>query len=395
MIKHTTALNKIAQLKKKIWCLQGGQGSAKTFSVCIIIMNHLATKKGKEWYIVSSELSKMRDTVLKDCINILSLLGYEYKATGVDFGSPKITFPSGSFVRFIGLDKDDVGKGLRSDGVYVNEANKINFESYRELTSRAKKVILDYNPNVEFWVHKHIIPRTDCDYLKLTFEDNEHLSKEEKSEILRYYELGYDDEGNIKNEYWANKWRVYGLGETGGIEGAIFENYKIIDTLPDDARLLGHGMDFGYTNDPSTIISLYKYNDEIILHEELYKTSLLNSDIIAICKQKELGTSLYIYADAAEPKSIAEIRRAGIRIQPATKGADSINYGIQLMQEQKLLVTKSSTNLIKEFQSYVWATDKKGERINKPVDYNNHAIDAIRYAFMMLFGKSKGKYYIS
>ena len=395
MIKHTTALNKIAQLKKKIWCLQGGQGSAKTFSVCIIIMNHLATQKGKEWYIVSSELSKMRDTVLKDCINILGLLGYEYKATGVDFGSPKITFPSGSFVRFIGLDKDDVGKGLRSDGVYVNEANKINFESYRELTSRAKKVILDYNPNVEFWVHKHIIPRTDCDYLKLTFEDNEHLSKEEKSEILRYYELGYDDEGNIKNEYWANKWRVYGLGETGGIEGAIFEHYKIIDTLPDDARLLGHGMDFGYTNDATSIVSLYKYNDEIILHEELYKTSLLNSDIIAICKQKELGTSLYIYADAAEPKSIAEIRRAGIRIQPATKGADSINYGIQLMQEHKILVTKSSTNLIKEFQSYVWATDKKGERINKPVDYNNHAIDAIRYAFMMLFGKNKGKYYIS
>ena len=275
------------------------------------------------------------------------------------------------------------------------EANKINFESYRELTSRAKKVILDYNPNVEFWVHKHIIPRTDCDYLKLTFEDNEHLSKEEKSEILRYYELGYDDEGNIKNEYWANKWRVYGLGETGGIEGAIFEHYKIIDTLPDDARLLGHGMDFGYTNDATSIVSLYKYNDEIILHEELYKTSLLNSDIIAICKQKELGTSLYIYADAAEPKSIAEIRRAGIRIQPATKGADSINYGIQLMQEHKILVTKSSTNLIKEFQSYVWATDKKGERINKPVDYNNHAIDAIRYAFMMLFGKNKGKYYIS
>ena len=395
MIKHTTALNKIAQLKKKIWCLQGGQGSAKTFSVCIIIMNHLATKKGKEWYIVSSELSKMRDTVLKDCINILGLLGYEYKATGVDFGSPKITFPSGSFVRFIGLDKDDVGKGLRSDGVYVNEANKINFESYRELTSRAKKVILDYNPNVEFWVHKHIIPRSDCDFLKLTFEDNEHLSKEEKSEILRYYELGYDSEGNINNEYWANKWKVYGLGLTGGIEGAIFEHYKIIDTLPDDARLLGHGMDFGYTNDPTSIISLYKYNDEIILHEELYKTSLLNSDIISICKQKELGTSLYIYADAAEPKSIAEIRRSGIRIQPATKGADSINYGIQLMQEQKILVTKSSINLIKEFQSYVWSTDKKGERINKPVDYNNHAIDAIRYAFMMLFSKNKGKYYVS
>ena len=395
MIKHTTALNKIAQLKKKIWCLQGGQGSAKTFSVCIIIMNHLATKKGKEWYIVSSELSKMRDTVLKDCINILGLLGYEYKATGVDFGSPKITFPSGSFVRFIGLDKDDVGKGLRSDGVYVNEANKINFESYRELTSRAKKVILDYNPNVEFWVHKHIIPRSDCDFLKLTFEDNEHLSKEEKSEILRYYELGYDAEGNIKNEYWANKWKVYGLGLTGGIEGAIFEHYKIIDTLPEGARLLGHGMDFGYTNDPSAITSVYKYNDSIILDEEVYSTGLLNSDIIRLCKQRSIGTALYIYADAAEPKSIAEIKRAGIRVMPAKKGADSINFGIGLMQEQDIIITKRSKNVIKEFQSYTWAKTRTGERLNKPTDINNHAIDGIRYCIMELFGKPKGVYHVS
>jgi phage terminase large subunit len=349
MIKHTTALNKIAQLKKKIWCLQGGQGSAKTFSVCIIIMNHLATKKGKEWYIVSSELSKMRDTVLKDCINILGLLGYEYKATGIDFGSPKITFPSGSFVRFIGLDKDDVGKGLRSD----------------------------------------------CDFLKLTFEDNEHLSKEEKSEILRYYELGYDAEGNIKNEYWANKWKVYGLGLTGGIEGAIFEHYKIIDTLPEGARLLGHGMDFGYTNDPTAITSVYKYNDSIILDEEVYSTGLLNSDIIRLCKQRSIGTALYIYADAAEPKSIAEIKRAGIRVLPAKKGADSINFGIGLMQEQDIIITKRSKNVIKEFQSYTWAKTRTGERLNKPTDINNHAIDGIRYCIMELFGKPKGVYHVS
>lgn len=395
MIKVTTALNKICALKKRIWCLQGSQGAAKTYSACIIIIDLLAQEKNKEYYIVSSELSKMRDTVLKDFVNIITDRQIDCRMTGIEHGSPKIIFSTGSFVRFIGLDKDDVGKGLRSDLVYVNEANKINFESYRELTSRAKRIIIDYNPNVEFWAHKEVIPREDCDFLKLTFLDNEYLSKEERAEILIYKTKGYNEDGTIKSEYWANKWQVYGLGNTGGIEGVIFESFKEIDQVPEGARLLGHGMDFGYTNDPTAITSIYKYNDSIILDEEIYSTGLLNSDIIRLCKQQSIGTALYIYADAAEPKSIAEIKRGGIRIMPAKKGADSINFGIGLIQEQDIIITKRSKNVIKEFQSYTWAKTRTGERLNKPIDINNHAIDGIRYCIMELFGKPKGVYHVS
>jgi phage terminase large subunit len=395
VIKVTTALNKICALKKRIWCLQGSQGAAKTYSACMIIVNNLMANPKKECYIVSSELSKMRDTVLKDCINIIDQLGIKCKMTGIDFGSPKIVFPTGSFIRFIGLDKDDVGKGLRSDLVYVNEANKINFESYRELTSRAKRIIIDYNPNVEFWAHSEVIPRDDCDFIKLTFLDNEYLSKEERAEILRYKEKGYNEDGTIKSEYWANKWEVYGCGNTGGIEGVIFESFKQVDQLPEGARLLGHGMDFGYTNDATAITSIYKYNDSIILDEEVYSTGLLNSDIIRLCKQQSIGTALYIYADAAEPKSIAEIKRGGIRVIAAKKGADSINFGIGLMQEQDIIITKRSKNVIREFQSYTWAKTRTGERLNKPIDMNNHAIDGIRYCIMELFGKPKGVYHVS
>jgi len=395
VIKVTTALNKICALKKRIWCLQGSQGAAKTYSACIIIIDLLAQEKNKEYYIVSSELSKMRDTVLKDFVNIITDRQIDCRMTGIEHGSPKIIFSTGSFVRFIGLDKDDVGKGLRSDLVYVNEANKINFESYRELTSRAKRIIIDYNPNVEFWAHKEVIPREDCDFLKLTFLDNEYLSKEERAEILIYKTKGYNEDGTIKSEYWANKWQVYGLGNTGGIEGVIFESFKEIDQVPEGARLLGHGMDFGYTNDPTAITSIYKYNDSIILDEEIYSTGLLNSDIIRLCKQQSIGTALYIYADAAEPKSIAEIKRGGIRIMPAKKGADSINFGIGLIQEQDIIITKRSKNVIKEFQSYTWAKTRTGERLNKPIDINNHAIDGIRYCIMELFGKPKGVYHVS
>jgi phage terminase large subunit len=394
MIKITTAINKIAALNKRIWCLQGSQGAGKTYSVCIFIIEWLKVEGNKECYIVSSELTKMRDTVLKDCINILTDLGIVHKASGVDFGQPKITFPNGSFIRFIGLDKEDVGKGLRSDLVYVNEANKINFESYRELTSRAKKIILDYNPNREFWVHKEVIPREDCDFLKLTFEDNEFLSKEERSEILNYKKRGYNDDGSIKSEYWANKWQVYGLGNIGGIEGAVFTNYKTIKQLPPEARLLGHGLDFGYTNDPTAVVSIYKYNDEIIADEEIYQTGLLNSDIARLCKQNKIGTTHYIYADLAEPKSIQEIKRQGVRITGATKGRDSVNYGINLIQEHNLVVTERSKNIIKELQNYKWATDRTGEKLNKPIDAYNHIIDALRYVFIMALDKKKGQYYV-
>lgn len=385
MIQPTTALRKICALKKRIWCLQGSQGAAKTYSVCIILVNHLISQRGKEWYIVSAELSKMRDTVLKDIINIIDLLGVDCKKTGIDFGSPKITFPSGSFIRFIGLDKDDVGKGLRSDGVYVNEANKINFESYRELTSRAKKVIIDYNPNNEFWAHKEVIPRDDCDFLKLTFLDNEYLSAEERSEILRYKAKGYNPDGSIKSEYWANKWQVYGLGNIGILEGAVFDNWTIIDNIPPEARMIGCGLDFGYTNDPSALVAVYTWNGKRVVDELCYQTGLLNSQIVPF-----IPKDATVYADSAEPKSIEEIRLKGVDIQGAKKGADSIVYGIQVMHDQEYLVTKRSVNLINELRKYAWRKDRKtNEKINKPIDDYNHAIDALRYHEVMDLGQPK------
>jgi len=148
-MKATTALRKISALKKKVWCIQGGQGAGKTISILILLTNHALKNPNKEIYIASAELSKMRDTVLKDFIKILRSFGLYEKVnlTGVTNGQPLCIFPNKSFIRFIGLDKEDIGKGLRSDIVYLNEANKTNFETYRELTSRAKRKILDYNPN--------------------------------------------------------------------------------------------------------------------------------------------------------------------------------------------------------------------------------------------------------
>jgi phage terminase large subunit len=165
------------------------------------------------------------------------------------------------------------------------------------------------------------------------------------------------------------------------LEGVIFSNWKSIDKLPTEAKLIGIGLDFGYTNDPTAAVEIYNYNGTRILNELVYRTGMLNSDIAKI-----LPKHVPIYADSSEPKSIDEIKRYGITIKGVTKGKDSINYGIDVMQQQEYLVTSQSTNLIKELRAYCWDVDKQGTRLNTPIGTNDHAITAVRYHEMETLG---------
>ena len=176
------------------------------------------------------------------------------------------------------------------------------------------------------------------------------------------------------------------------LEGVVFSNWKVIDKIPNEAKLLGYGVDFGYSVDPSTIIEVYNLDGKRILNEICYETGLVNTEIA-----KRMKSEVIAYADSSEPKSIEEIRRTGQKIKGVTKGADSINFGIQIMQSQSYLVTSKSANLIKELRSYCWDKDRKtGAQIGKPVDYMNHAIDAVRYHEMESLGRGAnfGKYNI-
>jgi phage terminase large subunit len=191
------------------------------------------------------------------------------------------------------------------------------------------------------------------------------------------------------SNYWANWWKVYGEGQLGMLEGVVLNNWQLIDKIPTEARLLGIGLDFGYTNDPTAIVEVYNWNGKRIVNELCHQTGMLNSDIARLLPKKVI-----VYADSSEPKSIDEIRKHGIMIKGVTKGKDSINYGIDIMQQQDYLVTSNSTNLIKELRSYIWDTDKSGKRLNKPIDHHNHAIDAWRYHEMETVGinSNYGKY---
>jgi len=372
MIQVTTALNKITSSSKKITVVQGGQGASKTFSILMLLIDHASNVEGREILILSAELTKMRLTVIKDFVKIMQMFGI-YQDSRFISGT-LYRFRNGSFIKFIGLDKSDVGKGLRSDVAYFNEVNKIDSETYRQVASRSKKVYADFNPDAEFFIHTEVITREDCDFLKLTFQDNEMLDKGEKEEILRYKELGYNEQGEVINKYWANKWRVYGLGEVGAIDGAVFEHWETIE-MPSDARLLYYGCDFGYATSKFAVLGIYNWNGRKVLKQFVYKTNLTNQQGAEEFKRMGYGGGV-VYCDSAEPKSIRELQIAGIQAVKCDSKQDIKTFAIQSLNEQSFYVDENSTDLIDELRYYVY--DEKTGKAKK--SNRDHLMDAMLYA---------------
>ena len=378
MLIETTAAKKINALKKRIKIIQGGTSASKTFSTLFILINKAMFYDNLEISVVAESIPHLRRGAVRDFEKIMKW-GRRYTQTSFNKSLLKYQFQNGSFIEFFSADDASKLRGARRDILYINECNNVSFDAYNELSIRTKKEIyLDFNPSNEFWVHNELKGEDDTDFIILTYKDNEALDEGIVQQI---------EKNRLKaktSTYWRNWWLVYGEGKIGQLQGAVFSNYKIIDTIPTEARLIGIGLDFGYTNDPTSIIEVYKLNETRILNEVTYQTGLLNSDIA-----KLLPKNVPVYADSAEPKSIADIQRYGITIKGVTKGKDSINYGIDVMQREDYLVTSQSTNLIKELRSYCWDTDKTGKRLNKPIDNFNHAIDAVRYHEMETLGMNK------
>jgi len=222
--KPTKAFYKISKLVKQtdLAIIQGGQGAGKTISILMLLIDYVYRNK-VEVTICSAELSKLKGTAINDFVKILKDYNI-FNKNNWNKSEFIYRFDSGGFIEFIGLDKSDVGKGRRRQIIFINEANKISLEKYTDITARGEKIIVDYNPDGRFYIHDLV---TETNFINLTFEDNEYLPIKEKENILNYYKLGYDEDGTIKNEYYANKWRVYGLGQIGSVEGRIYYWNKI------------------------------------------------------------------------------------------------------------------------------------------------------------------------
>ena len=364
--------------RKKV--IPGGTSAAKTFAILIILIQKAIRHRNIEISIVSESVPHLRRGAIRDFLKIMKGSG-RYQDAHYNRTLLTYTFSSGSFIEFFSADEESKVRGARRNILFINECNNLSFSTYHQLAIRTShSIYLDFNPSNEFWVHTELIGSPDVEVLTLTYKDNEALPKS----IVLDIETARDKA--VDSAYWLNWWRVYGLGQLGTLQGVVFDNWEIIKDIPEHARLIGYGLDFGYTNDPTAIAAVYKYNDTVVFDEVIYETGLTNQDINVKLESNGVKKVSEIIADSAEPKSIEELKRFGWRVQGASKGKDSINAGIQVMQQYRFLVTERSTNLIKELRQYMWETDKTGKNLNKPIDSYNHLMDAIRYLSIMKLG---------
>ena len=386
MFKQTTAQVKISKLRKRVRIVQGGTSSSKTFSIIPMLIDYAYKNAGSEISIVAETIPQLRRGALKDFLKIMDWINF-YSDDQFNKSTLKYTFKNKSYIEFFSADQPSKLRGARRDVLFINEANNITFEAYHQLAIRTKKFIyLDYNPTSEFWVHTEINSDKDAELIILTYKDNEALDESLVKEIEKARDKAES------SSYWANWWKVYGLGEIGSLQGVVFDNWQQVDDIPADAKLISYGMDFGFTNDPTTLIGVWKSEGKIWVDELLYRTNMTNNDIGNFLKSIQFERKELI-CDSAEPKSIEELRRQGFNVQPALKGADSINIGIDILKRYELCVTKRSTNLIKELRAYQWETDREGKLTGKPIDTMNHLIDPLRYVGLLrLNNRPSGKY---
>jgi phage terminase large subunit len=387
---RTTAVNKVRELKRFVKGVQGGSSASKTYSILAVEIDHCTKNPYTETSVVAESIPHLKRGAMRDFMKIMTVTG-RFNAARWNATDFRYKFANGSYIEFFSADDDSKLRGARRDRLYMNEANNLSFHAYTELAARTKQsVILDWNPVNEFWFHSELMQDEDVDFLILTYKDNEACPKSARDFI---------EKARVKaetSEYWANWWKVYGLGQVGTLQGAIYEDFEVVEGIDvSRAKFVALGLDWGFSNDPTALVAIYRQGDCLLIQELLYSTGLTNQDIADKLRTLGITRAWEIVADSAEPKSIEEIYRLGFNIKPAEKGPDSVRNGIDILKRFKLQVTKDSTNLIKELRSYTWATDKEGKNTGVPIDSFNHACDAMRYvALNKLRVSNSGKYVV-
>ena len=395
--KVRRAIHDYGSIPPRIISNRGGTRSGKTFAI-LQMLNELveADSAGEVTSVVSESLPHLKRGAIRDFEAIIGRpldKDARWNASNLTY-----TYDNGGKLEFFSADSPDKVLGPSRKRLFINECNHIPFETFRQLAVRTSGTIfLDYNPAEAFWCTDKVEPRDNCITVHSTYKDNVHtntgksfLSDEQVREI----------ESNKGDSNW---WKVYGLGEIGTLEGLIY-HFTIIPELPDPEGLTEvQGMDFGFTNDPTARVRCLVDSKRKIVYarERCYQTHMQNKHIIDDLRADGVPADVPIYADCAEPKSIAEIQDAGFNVIPCSKDApvksDKLKFQIQWMQGWELRVTADSLNLINEGRNYIWATDRDGNRQTYPIDKFNHLLDALRYAIWTRFSENAGygEYHIS
>ena len=348
---------------------QGGTSSGKTYSIMQVLFCIACETRGQVITVVGQDIPNLKAGPLRDALKIYSDSDQVAACVKLYNKTERIFhFSNETIIEFKSYDDAQDAKSGKRDYLFVNEANGIEVNIYNELALRTRsRIYIDYNPNSAFWVHDNLIGRPD---VQLIISDHRHnpfldLVMHNKIESLRDVDL--------------EQWKVYARGLTGKITGLVLKNWHICEAIPPGAKLIAAGLDFGFSNDETGCIEVYKQNGELWINELIYETGLTNPDISERLAQLGLNKNTKIIADSAEPKSIEELRRLGWRITGVKKGADSIKNSIDILKRYWLNITRNSINLRTELGRYKWRVDKAGRALNEPVDNWNHLIDPLRY----------------
>lgn len=367
---------------------EGGTRSGKTYAnLQLLDLISEAEVKPTITSVVSETLPHLKKGAIRDFQDIMQRDGrWEDSAwSKTDF---IYTFPNGSIMEFFGVDNAARVHGPARDRLFINEAQNVDWESARQLMIRTKGLVMwDYNPTHRFWAHEKFEGDPNCVHVHSTYKDNEKLA----ASIIAKIEANKND---------VNWWRVYGKGLVGVLEGLVFPRFTQVDTLPDPAGFTEtYGMDFGFTNDPTTLIHclIHTGRKEIWLDECLYQRGMDNGAIAGFLKSLGVRRSggPVVYADCAEPKSISEINSYGLNVLKSDKSAKIKDQALWI-NGFTIHVTKRSVNLIKELRAYQWKQLPDGTWLNEPIDAMNHCCDAFRYGCYTPFSQfNSGNYIIS
>jgi phage terminase large subunit len=362
---------------KKYNILRGGAGSGKSYAAADdYILRTITGKKSRT--IVARKVAKtLRQSVFEILRQRIAAHGltdrFSVNKTEMNFSC------AGGDLILVGLDDVDKLKSIYDPtDAWIEEADQISQDDFEEIdrrirsmSARPPKITLTFNPtSVYSWLKKYWY---DSDFtggqvfeLTTTYRDNRFLDPTYAATIERLQETN------------PSAYRVYGLGEWGIVEGVVFDNWQTAE-IPEHAKSIGYGLDFGFSSDPAVLVEVFETDDARYFDEVIYRTGLTNPDLSALMKDCGVERYAEIIGDSAEPKSIEELHRMGWNVKPCVKGADSIRFGINAMKTKKIFLTPRSSNLHREFSSYCWKQDKNGKWLPEPVDMFNHGIDAIRY----------------
>ena len=368
-------------MKSRKRVVQGGTSSGKTYGIIPILIDEAIKRPRITITVVAESIPAVRDGAVKIFQDVMVETGRWFESRWL--GNPmQYKFANGSKIQFKSFDTFGKAKAAgKRDILFLNEANHIPFEIADALMIRSKETWIDFNPDAEFWAHTEVLKDHNAEFLLLTYKDNEGLPPETLEDLLIKVEKAKT------SEYWKNWCKVYIDGEIGQLQDTIFQ-FTTCENIPKDAEFIGYGLDWGFTNDPTALVEMRRYDSKLYLNELIYERKMTNSDIVSRLLSLGISKSAVIIADSSEPKSIEDLQRAGFNnIEGAVKGPDSVRNGIDKLHAETIVVTNNSHNLIRELRSYSWDKDRSGRLLGRPVDFNNHAIDAVRYISLNLLNR--------